>query len=128
MKKLFSILLVLLAAFTIPVLASDLGSGGIADPSEIFVSFTVLVVAIPFIVEAIKAWIKPEGSFLIQLISWGTGIAVTMFGWWLNLGFLEGIIWWNAIVIGFFVSLAANGGYDTGLFTWLLKSLGILKK
>lgn len=109
----------------IPLFAAD---GSAVDPESLFASFAALVAAIPLIVEAVKSLFKPDSKAVTQIISWVTGVAVTMFGWWLNLGFLDGLLWWNALAIGFFASLAANGVYDTGFYEWLLKVLGIYKK
>lgn len=126
MKKFLKYFIALMALFiALPLMAA--GDGGFS-PDSLFVSFVALVAGIPMVVELVKSVFKPENKRVIQIISWITGVAVTMFGWWLNLGFLEGLIWWNALAIGFFASLAANGIYDTGFYEWLLKQLGILKK
>ena len=126
MKKFLKYFIAIFALFiTIPLMAAD---GEAFSPDTLFSSFVALVAGIPLVVEAIKGLFKPDSKTVIQIISWITGVAVTMFGWWLNLGFLEGLIWWNALAIGFFASLAANGVYDTGFYEWLLKQLGILKK
>jgi len=126
MKNFVKYFIALLALFiAIPIMAA--GEVGFS-PDSLFASFVALVAGIPLVVEAIKGLVKPDSKTIIQIISWITGIAVTMFGWWLNLGFLEGLLWWNALVIGFFASLAANGIYDTGFYEWLLKQIGILKK
>jgi len=126
MKNFVKYFIALLALFiAIPIMAA--GEVGFS-PDSLFASFVALVAGIPLVVEAIKGLVKPDSKTIIQIISWITGIAVTMFGWWLNLGFLEGLLWWNALVIGFFASLAANGIYDTGFYEWFLKQIGILKK
>lgn len=128
MKKFVKYLMAVLALFVaIPTFASD---GSQVD--SVFLSFAALVAGIPFIVEGVKPFfkpfLKPKNRLFIQILSWLTGIAVTMFGWWLNLGFLDGLLWWNALVIGFFASLAANGVYDTGFYEWLIKASGLTKK
>lgn len=126
MKKFVKYLMAVLALFVaIPLFAAD---GLPVDPESLFASFAALGAAIPLVVEAVKNLLKPDSKTVIQIISWVTGVAVTMFGWWLNLGFLDGLLWWNALAIGFFASLAANGVYDTGFYEWLLKVLGIYKK
>ncbi len=123
MKKL--ILLMVFGLISFGTFAQD---GGSFEPDSLFTTFVTLVAGIPFIVEAVKGVFNPKDRLLTQLISWGTGIAVTMFGWWFGIGFLHGLLWWNALIIGVFASLAANGVYDTNFYTWLLKTLGILKK
>lgn len=116
-------MLFMLFVIAIPTFASD---GAQVD--SVFLSFAALVAGIPFIVEGVKSFLKPKNRLFIQILSWLTGIAVTMFGWWLSLGFLDGLLWWNALIVGAFASLAANGVYDTGIYEWLLKALGITKK
>jgi hypothetical protein len=99
-------------------------------PKEVngmFETFTALVVGIPFIVEAVKRVFNPPAGFWTQLVSWITGIVGTMAGWFLKLGFLSGVIWWHALIIGLFASLAANGVFETNFPILLLKKLGILK-
>lgn len=126
MKKFVKYLVAVLALFVaIPLFAAD---GQPVAPENFFTSFAALVAVIPLVVEAAKSLLKPDNKTVIQIISWITGIAVTMLGWWFNLGFLGGLLWWNALAIGFFASLAANGVYDTGFYEWLLKVLGIYKK
>lgn len=126
MKKFVKYLMAVLALFVaIPLFAAD---GLPINPERLFASFALLVAGIPLIVETVKGLLKPDSKTVIQIISWVTGVAVTMCGWWLNLGFLDGLLWWNALAIGFFASLAANGVYDTGFYEWLLKVLGIYKK
>lgn len=121
MKKLFMLFMLLIIA--IPTFASD-GS----QIESVFLSFAALVAVIPLIVESVKSFLKPKNKLFIQIISWLTGIAVTMLGWWFSLGFLDGLLWWNALIVGAFASLAANGVYDTGVYEWVLKLLGIIKK
>lgn len=93
---------------------------------EMFGSFALLAAGIPFIVEIVKGIFKP-GAKLVQYVSWIAGILVTLFGWYFNLGFLDGLLWWQALITGLFASLSANGLYDTNFYTWLLKILGIIK-
>ena len=46
--------------------------------------------------------------------------------WLLNLGILETLSFWPAMAIGAGASLAANGVFDTGIVTALLKLLKLL--
>lgn len=90
------------------------------DYSSAFTTFAGLVAIIPFVVEGMKKIFKSISPIVIQIISWVTGIAVTMFGWAFHLGFLNGLEWWQALLYGLGVSLAANGIFDTGLIEWIV--------
>ncbi len=97
------------------------------DFSNYFGSFSALIGAIPFVVEFIKGSLKIENSLAIQVVSWGTGIFMSFLAWVLNLGMFENVFWWQSLAIGLGASLVANGVFDTGLITWILKLLKITK-
>ena len=81
-----------------------------------FATFVGLVAAIPVVVEFFKNLFgktKATPDWVVQVFSWETGIIMTMFGWFLHLGFLDGLTWYWALIYGFGVSLAANGVADT---------------
>lgn len=125
--KILHVLIAFLVMLFAPVvlLASD-GS----DPvglSNIFASFLALVAAIPLVTELIKKVIKTDNKLANQIISWGCGFTLTFLGWYLHLGFLDGLLWYYALIIGLFASLASNGVYDTQFYSWLLNNLGIVK-
>lgn len=125
---LFLVLSCAMIVAPIVLFAADGGEGN-ADLAQIgFATFAILVASIPVAVEAVKGVFKPVNKTVIQIISWCTGIALTMLAWWLNLGFLEPLIWWQALIVGLFASLAANGVWDVGIYEQILKALGILKK
>ena len=67
------------------------------DYSSAFTTFAGLVTIIPFVVEGVKRIFKSISPIVIQIISWVTGIAVTMFGWAFHLGFLNGLEWCRSI-------------------------------
>lgn len=90
------------------------------DYSSAFTTFAGLVAIIPFIVEGMKKIFKSINPVVIQITSWVTGIVITMFGWAFHLGFLNGLEWWQALLYGLGVSLAANGIFDTGLIEWIV--------
>lgn len=98
------------------------------DYSSAFTTFAGLVAIIPFVVEGVKRIFKSISPIVIQIISWITGIAVTMFGWAFHLGFLNGLEWWQALLYGLDVSLAANGIFDTGLIEWIVGLFAKKKK
>ena len=123
MKRLLLILTLVLMTF--PVFAQ------FDVPEEVtgmFETFAALVVGIPFVVEIVKRVFSPPAGFWTQLISWATGVVVTIIGGLFELGFLAGLIWWQWILVGFLASLAANGVFDTQFPIWVLKKLGILKR
>lgn len=92
-----------------------------------FTNFGLLALSIPLVVEFLKQVLKPPKGFWTQLISWVTGLVITMIGWWLGLGFLTDLIWWQALVAGLLVSLASNGVWDIGIYEAILKAIGIKK-
>ena len=120
MKGLMLMMIMLLS--TTLLFAQD-GSGGTPGPFETaFTTFVALVAAIPVVVELLKNLFgktKATPDWLVQGLSWGTGIAMTMFGWGLHLGFLDGLTWYWALIYGFGASLAANGVADTKIIEWI---------
>jgi len=98
----------------------------------IFATFFALAAFIPVAFQFIRKLLFPGAFGLgVQIFSWVIGILITMAGWALNLGFLDGLSVWMALLYGAGASLAANGVYDTGLinaiFNVLFKLLGIDK-
>lgn len=123
MKKfLLSIVMFLMA---VPLFAANSVLPEIGNP---FISFLALAAAIPLIAELVIRLIDPKPGGWTQFWSIVVGMLVTMFGWWLGLGFLAGLLWWHALIVGLCASLAANGIWDIGLYETILKALGILKK
>lgn len=104
-----------------------IASGTMSSIDEHFYTFAAFVAIIPFVTEALKALLGATG-FLAQLLSWITGILLSLAAWFLNIpGIFEALIWWQVIIVGFAGSLAANSLFDTGLITYILEKLGILK-
>ncbi len=93
-----------------------------AEYSDTFTTFASLVGVIPIVVEFVKNLLKfntPDTpGWVKQLISWIIGIAITMFGWYFKLGFLNGLDWYYALMWGIGASLAANGVADTKIIQW----------
>lgn len=123
-KFLFSLMALLLLMIVAPVMAQTDTGTTINDFGAVYGSLAALVAAIPIVVEIIKKFITKMPSWAVQLLSWFVGIAMTMFGWWMHLGFLDGIPWYLALAYGFGASLAANGIADTGLVQWLVGLFG----
>ena len=100
------------------------------DFTSVFTTFVALVVAVPILTEALKKMLridKTSPKLAVQLFSWVTGIALTMFGWAFNLGFLADLSWYVALGYGLGAALAANGVADTKLIEWIF-SLLVKKK
>lgn len=100
---------------------------GSSDFSSYFGSFSALIGGIPFVVEFIKRFLNIKSSLGIQIISWGTGVLMSFLAWALHLGMFENVFWWQSLAIGLGASLVANGVFDTGLITWLLRLLKVTK-
>ena len=100
---------------------------GLGAFEELFVNFTALVLGTTFFAEALINNLKAK-EFTAQLISWGSGILLAFGGWFLDLGFLIGMAWWQVALTGLGAALAANGVWDTQWIKLLLKALGILKE
>jgi hypothetical protein len=123
--KTFMKVLMLMVIMLLPttLLFAQDSSGEIPGAFETaFTTFVALVAAIPVVVEFLKSMFKVNDqtpSWVVQLLSWGTGLIMTMFGWFLHLGFLDGLTWYWALIYGFGASLAANGVADTQIIQWI---------
>lgn len=123
--KTFTKILMLMVIILLPttLLFAQDGSGETPGAFETaFTTFVALVAAIPVVVEFLKnifGKTKVTPNWLVQVFSWGTGIVMTMFGWFLHLGFLDGLTWYWALAYGFGASLAANGVADTQIIQWV---------
>ncbi len=119
--KILMLMMIMLLSTTL-LFAQD-GSGETHGAFETaFTTFVALVAAIPVVVEFLKNLFgktKATPNWLVQVFSWGTGIVMTMFGWFLQLGFLGGLTWYWALLYGFGASLAANGVADTKIIEWI---------
>ena len=83
--------------------------------SGIFETFLALVAFIPVIVQFFRKLLPSLSGLPVQIFSWAIGIVITIIGWLLHLGFLDGIPIWQALLYGAGASLAANGIFDTGI-------------
>lgn len=117
--KTFTKILMLMVIMLLPatLLFAQDGSEEIPGSFDtVFTTFVALVASIPVVVEFLKNLFgktKATPDWAVQVFSWGTGIIMTMFGWFLHLGFLDGLTWYWALIYGFGASLAANGVADT---------------
>lgn len=117
----FALLLVTMTTFA---------QGAETDPidySAYIMSFAALAGGLPFVVEFFRSKIGIRGLGL-QLVSWTLGIIVAIICNLINVGMFEGLELWEAIVLGFFASLASNGVANTGVITGLLSFFGIQVK
>lgn len=123
--KTFTKILMLMVVMLLPatLLFAQDGSGEIPGSFDtVFTTFGALVASIPVVVEFLKNLFgktKATPDWAVQVFSWGTGIIMTMFGWFLHLGFLDGLTWYWALIYGFGASLAANGVADTKIIEWI---------
>jgi hypothetical protein len=91
----------------------------------IFETFFALVAFIPIAVQFLRKLIIPNATGIgAQIFSWTVGIAITLSGWLLHLGFLDGLSFWIALLYGAGACLAANGIFDTGLISALFGLFG----
>jgi len=121
MKRMFYVLMMIFVV-SLPAFAAETATT--TDFGSIFGSLSALVAAIPIVVELVKKLLPKLPSWVTQLLSWLIGIAITIFGWWMHLGFLNGLPWYLALAYGFGASLAANGIADTGLVQWIIGLFG----
>ena len=121
MKKFVCLLVLFLFAFVSATFAAVTGDDGASvDYGSVFATFASLVAVIPFVTETLKGLFRITQPIVSQVISWLVGALLAMFAWWLGLGFLDGTLWWVALIYGLAASLAANGVFDTGLIEWLV--------
>ena len=123
MEKLFRIVTLIgmmVFAVCLPIVAQETGTEPGTDYDAVFASLAAIVTVIPVVVEGIKALFPKMPSWISQVLSWVIGIAVCMFGWWQDMGFLAGLEWYIAPLYGLGSGLAANGIADTGFIQWFI--------
>jgi len=90
----------------------------------IFETFFALVAFIPIAVQFLRKYLfTSAGGIAAQLFSWAVGLSVTLIGWLLHLGFLDGLSIWVALLYGVGACLAANGIFDTGLIDSIFNAI-----
>lgn len=123
--KTFTKILMLMVIMLLPttlLFAQDGSTEPLFGFDTVFATFVALVASIPVVVEFLKKLFRVTSetpNWIVQLLSWGVGIVMTLFGWYFNLGFLESLTWYWAIIYGFGASLAANGVADTKIIEWI---------
>lgn len=128
MKKVFLLLFLIMVTAVSVAFAQAPVIVGADDFSSFFTTFATLVAGIPVVVHIVLKMLKKDTetpNLVVQIISWLTGLALTIFGWSLNLGFLADVSWYWALLYGLAASLAANGIADTkiivGIFSLFKK-------
>jgi hypothetical protein len=97
----------------------------VSIPDGTFETFLALVAFIPIAVQVLRKLLIPNAAGIgVQVFSWTVGVAITLAGWLLHLGFLDGLSFWIALLYGAGACLAANGIFDTGLITALFGLFG----
>lgn len=130
MKRFIQIMLAMLLVFTIGAYAQTAEPVQGTDYASVFSTFAALVAVIPFVVEFVKKIVPAvtKSSRVTQIVSWIIGIAVTFAGWFMHLGFLDGVAWQTALLYGIGASLCANGVADVGLVQWIVAMIAPKKK
>lgn len=104
---------------------------GYNDAGNMFVTFATLIGATWGLTELIKT-IPNFPKWAVQLTSWLTGIWLSVAGWALSLGFLAGLIWWEALLWGLGASMVANSVADAQTVQTLIelikKIIGLFKR
>ena len=123
--KTFTKILMLMGIMLLPttlLFAQDGSTEPLFGFDTVFATFWALVAAISVGVEFLKNLFgktRATPDWAVQVFSWGTGIIMTMFGWVLHLGFLDGLTLYWSLIYGFGASLAANGVADTKIIEWI---------
>jgi len=119
MKKfLFLMMLLLLSAVSVPLMAQT--ADGSVDLTGGFATFAALAALTTVVTEIVKKTLTSASGLAIQIMSWVIGILLTIAGWLLNLGFLNGLLWWEMLLYAIGISLTANGIFDFSFLTGLL--------
>ncbi len=140
MKRIIALLAIILIGFAVqPTYAQDVPQAAteqvsVTDqvltttPTPVpfsMATFAALVALIPLAVEGVKRLLKLKNSTIIQVVSWLTGLGITSIAWAFDVGFISGLPWYQMLIVGLVASLAANGAYDIGIYTYILKLMGI---
>ena len=90
---------------------------------EVYLTFASTVAAILVVTEFLKNLINTSG-FTTQLVSWGTGVVIVMFGFFAQLGWLAEVeLWWHAAIWALGAALASNGLFEVPIVKAFLSSL-----
>ena len=91
--------------------------------TEVYLTFATTVAAILVATEFLKGLINTSG-FATQLVSWGTGVVIVMFGFFAQLGWLAEVeLWWHAAIWALGAALAANGVFEVPIIKTILSTI-----
>jgi hypothetical protein len=109
----------------IAVLGVLLGYVGLGGVEPVFINFIALVAATIAVTNFLDELLNIK-KFAAVVVSWATGIVLTLVGWLLDLGFLMELLFWQAALTGIGVAVAANFGWDPQMIKKLLEQIGAL--
>lgn len=113
------------------VTAVETDQGSVTGLGDIYLTFSALAVGTVTITEFLKKLlgkVKSTPDWAILALSWGTGLLLTMAGFFLKLGFLADVGAVQALIYGLAASLAANGLADTKILQAIIDKLFQTKK
>lgn len=128
MKRIDGIFILLLGMLMLSVSlmaqeATAVAADGVPEApvyDDLFASLAAIVAGVPMIIQAVKGFWKGMPRWVELAGNWVLGIAICLFGWWQDLGFLAGMDWTIALLYGIGAGLAASGFAETGLVQWLI--------
>ena len=86
----------------------------------------LMSIVTPLLTNLINSFAKLQGKG-VQILSWATGLLLALAGYYFNLGMMEGLEIWQALLIGLGAGLVSNGLFDIGLVKSILKMVGAKK-
>lgn len=91
------------------------------DITVTFETLAAIVAAVPIITQWIKKLINKDlPGWINQVMAWGISIILCFIGWFFDLGILADTNWWQTLIIGIGIGLAANGVFDLNFIRQLL--------
>ena len=127
--KRFVFMMAALLMCVVSVFAADAVSAEPSVPEFLtgFASFTGLVsIVVPAVVGFIASKLQdPMNKWVSMWVTAVVGVVVTLFGWWMNLGFppSDASIW-VVLIDALFVALASTGIVSLVTSEWLAKLFG----
>lgn len=106
MKKLLFLLMLLLPVF----LFAQTGDESTVPVIGNMGSFAAVVSLVLLITGWLKTMLKWQGNYA-KYLSWVVAIVLSFLGMLLNIGIFEPLVWWQTVLYGFAIGLAANGAF-----------------
>lgn len=126
MKRLFLIFFALLMC-VVSVFAADGSNDVLPDILDGFKSFVgISTVVVPAVVGFIASKLtNPMNKWVTMWVTAVVGVLVTLFSWWMDLGFPpEDASIWVVLIDALFVALASTGIVSVVTSEWLAKLFG----